>query len=280
MFKSLRNNFLIYYTYSYIAGLLNCNKFRHVHTLLVFLGYPRSGSSILGSILDAHKNILIAHELNILNYIKKGYTYKQLFFLLARNSRLFTRNGRISSGYIGLIEGQFNGKAKPCLVIGDKKAGATSGMLEGNPEVEQMLLDFYSDVKFIHIVRNPFDMIATQAYKGNEKKLMVTDEDLTSSILFCEARFRTIDKLIKKGGMNIFTVNYESLISEPERIIASILTWLGVDVYDGYINACKAHLFQTPHQSRHEVSWTDEQINKVNTIISRYYFLMEYSFEN
>jgi hypothetical protein len=280
MIKYLRTNHILYYIYSAIAGVLSSFRFRKIHTLVLFIGYPRSGSSTLGSILDAHKNILIAHEFNILEYIQKGYTIRQLFYLLAKNSKQFTRKGRISSGYNGIIKGQFNGKALPCLVIGDKKAGATSRMLENHRELEQMLIHFYPEIKLIHIVRNPYDMIATQAYSGNEKQLKVTENDLSKSIEFNAAKFQTIDRLIKEGAMDIFTIKHESLLSEPDYIITSLITWLKLDVYDGYIEACKAHLFSAPHQSRHEVTWTDEQIKKVNMLISNYNFLEGYSFRS
>jgi len=279
MFKYLRNNFIVYYLYSYIAGMLYYWRFRHVHSLLLFIGYPRSGSSTLGSLLDAHKNILIAHEFNILKYIRRGYNFKQLFYLLAKNSRQFTRKGRISAGYDGTIIGQYNGKASPCLIIGDKNAGATCKMLEYNDYLHFKLLHFFPTVKLIHIVRNPFDMIASEAYKGNEKHLKITEDDLTKSIQFYSIKFRTIDRLIKKGKMNILTIKHEELLEKPEKYLTLLLDWLKVDNYSGYIDACKAHLFQKPHQSRHSVTWSDDQFKKVNDLIVNYTFLNDYSFE-
>lgn len=36
--------------------------FASVRTFVLFVGYPRSGHSLIGSIMDAHPNIIIAHE--------------------------------------------------------------------------------------------------------------------------------------------------------------------------------------------------------------------------
>src|SRR3989344_1389974 len=36
--------------------------FSSVRTFILFVGYPRSGHSLIGSIMDAHPNIIIAHE--------------------------------------------------------------------------------------------------------------------------------------------------------------------------------------------------------------------------
>ena len=37
----------------------------------MFIGYPRSSHSLVGSILDAHPEIIIPHEYNVLRYWKK-----------------------------------------------------------------------------------------------------------------------------------------------------------------------------------------------------------------
>lgn len=279
MLGFLRNNRLIYFTYTRIAGALTFFKFRKVHSLLVFIGYPRSGSSTLGSMLDAHKNILVAHELNILKYLKKGFDYRQIFFLLAKNSRQFTKRGRISSGYNGIIEGQYNGKAFPCYVIGDKKAGATSKMLGNHNFLLEKLVRFYPAIKVIHLVRNPFDMIATEAYKGNNYKLEVIEHRLNDCIELFRKKFETIDSIIRQGKFDIFTLRHEDLIENPETRLTELLSWLNLEIYPGYLDAVCSHLYKKAHKSRNEVSWTNEQKIKVEDLISYYSFLENYSFD-
>lgn len=65
--------------------------FTEVNTLLLFIGYPRSGSTLLGSILDAHPNIVIANEYNLLghwkNYTRNRKTKEFVFNELWSNSR-------------------------------------------------------------------------------------------------------------------------------------------------------------------------------------------------
>lgn len=38
-----------------------------IHTFVLFVGYPRSGHSLIGSIMDAHPNVIIAHEVKQLH---------------------------------------------------------------------------------------------------------------------------------------------------------------------------------------------------------------------
>ncbi len=58
-----------------------------VDTMLMFIGYPRSGHTLIGSLLDAHPNMVVANEYNILgnweNYTtkhrNKQYLFEQLY---------------------------------------------------------------------------------------------------------------------------------------------------------------------------------------------------------
>jgi hypothetical protein len=279
MLKFLRNNQRLYFLYTWLAGNISFFRFMKVRSLVVFLGYPRSGSSTLGSILDAHRNVLIAHELNVLKYLRNGFGYKQIFFLLAKNSKIFTKRGRISSGYDGVIKGQFNGKAKPCFVIGDKKAGATSKLLGENGLLAEKLLNLYCDVKWVHIVRNPFDMIATEAYKGNNYRLEATEKRLLETIDLFRKKFDTVYNLIKQEKYDIFTLKHEDLLENPQVKLTELLIRLNLENYPGYLESVCAHLFKKAHQSRHDVNWTEKQKTEVDKLIARYDFLSGYSFE-
>ena len=41
-------------------------KFSRVNKLLLFIGYPRSGSTLFGSLLDAHPHTVVANEFNLI----------------------------------------------------------------------------------------------------------------------------------------------------------------------------------------------------------------------
>src|SRR5262245_36859172 len=75
------------YVVSALGGLARRRTFAAVETFCLFVGYPRSGHSIIGSLLDAHPNAIIADELDALKYVQAGFNQNQLFYLLLRNSR-------------------------------------------------------------------------------------------------------------------------------------------------------------------------------------------------
>ena len=51
--------------------------FKTVEKYCMFIGYPRSGHSLIGALLDAHPNIIIAHELNDLRYFARGFSKRK-----------------------------------------------------------------------------------------------------------------------------------------------------------------------------------------------------------
>lgn len=50
---------------------LPCHVVDNVKTMVLFVGYPRSCHSLVGSLLDAHPNMVIAHEYNLLGKWRK-----------------------------------------------------------------------------------------------------------------------------------------------------------------------------------------------------------------
>jgi len=255
-----------------------CARLEH---FLVFAGYPRSGSSTLGSLLDAHPQILVSHELNVLKQLLRGYGRGQLFAMIARNSRRFADSGRNSTGYKGLVEGQYNGRAVQLRVIGDKKAGRTALLLAQ----DGMLLDRLQEtvglpLKCLHLVRNPFDMITTQAYGGNARQKQITPEVFDRTCREFFDRFDAMARLISRNRFDVNTLRYEDLLDDPAGGLDRLVSWLGVDSDPAWRDACCRHLFRSPHKSRSRYPWSDREVRQLTERISRYEFLRGYTFDN
>ena len=66
----------------------------NVETFVMFIGHGRSGHSLVGSLLDAHPDVIIAHESNILGHmgtfrkpkIERNFQKHLLFYRLHHNS--------------------------------------------------------------------------------------------------------------------------------------------------------------------------------------------------
>jgi hypothetical protein len=135
---------------------------RELETLCLFIGYPRSGHSLVGSLLDAHPEMIVAHEADLLDYFSEGFNRKQLLYVLLQNSRVFTRNGREWTDYTYEVPNQWNGCFKQLKVIGDKKGLNTAFALDEDPGLADRLRSCVKmPVKLVHVTRNPFDNIST-----------------------------------------------------------------------------------------------------------------------
>ena len=63
------------------------DDFATVRAYVMFVGQPRTGHSLVGALLDAHPNALVAHELDALKYVAAGYDRRRLYALLVEQER-------------------------------------------------------------------------------------------------------------------------------------------------------------------------------------------------
>ena len=129
----LKISILSQFFISLVKGRVNHRLFECIRTYIMFIGYPRSGHTLIGALLDAHPNMIVAHELNALQYIKRGFSKNQLFSLLLSNSKNNAKAGRMCTGYSYAVPNQFQGKYTDLVVIGDKKGGGSAYLLKENP---------------------------------------------------------------------------------------------------------------------------------------------------
>ena len=70
-----------------------------VKTLCLFIGYQRSGHSLVGSLLDAHPRMAIAHELDALFYLKAPDSIRARSSISCSRSRVSrARSGGAGAG--------------------------------------------------------------------------------------------------------------------------------------------------------------------------------------
>ena len=100
----------ITYLKSLMIGRKSMKAFANLRSYVMFIGQPRSGTSLLGSLLNAHRNVLVSQELNALKYVRRGYSKNQLFWLIKENERKFARSGRKWTGYEYNVDSKWQGK--------------------------------------------------------------------------------------------------------------------------------------------------------------------------
>lgn len=239
----------------------------------MFIGYPRSGHSVVGSLLDAHQHMVIAHELNALKFVEAGCTRAELFWLLAENARRFAQHGRQWGDYRYEVPGQWQGRYQGLKVIGDKKGGSSSMLLGRKPELLDALRRLVPErLRMLHVTRNPYDNIATMARKDTR--------DLGKAIQLyfelCEVNRRVA---AAAGEGNVARLRSEDLIGDPAGALRSLAAFLGVAAPEDWLAACAATVAPSPHRSRDALSWPAPALARVEAGIARYDFLHGYRFE-
>ncbi len=244
-----------------------------IESFCLFLGYPGSGHSIIGALLDAHPEMVISNEIHVLKLLKAGLPAERLFKLIAENARTFAFTGRHWSGNRYAVPGQWQGCYRRLRVIGDKKGSGTAAQLNKDPDLLKTLRDqIAKPLRIIHVYRNPYDNIATLTRRGRNSIDAATNRYFGVAESVCATR-----SLLDEG--TVFDLKQELLIEAPQDTVAKLCRFLSVPAPEDYLEACSGILFKSPHQSRNTVTWTDQQIAQVRKRISDYPWLGDYEFQ-
>jgi hypothetical protein len=266
------------YLASYREGPKNRELFDGVGAYCMFIGYPRSGHSLIGSLLDAHSEAIIAHELDALKFVEAGVDRDRLYYLLLDNSQRFARRGREWTGYAYKVSCQWQGRFDKLQIIGDKKGGRSTLRLADNPNLLHLLQKTVAtDVKLIHVVRNPYDNVATM-YKHSlghkyATALRTVIEDYFSR---CETN---ADLKKQLENETVLDVRHESFVDNPKSSLRELCRFLGIGYDKAYLEGCASIVFKSPHKSRYDIEWDAASLAAVRNGIRKFDFLKGYSYE-
>lgn len=246
----------------------------HLQYYCTFVGYPKSGHSLIGSLLDAHPDIVIAHEQDALRCVKLGFPAETIYGLLINNSQQFALGGRVWNSYVYSVPGQWNGRVRKLRVIGDKKGGGTTKLLKRYPQLlDRLMQTIPLQHKFIHVMRNPFDSISTLSkidLRGQERLIR---------------HFSRKWEIVSQLKQNLpprdwFDIRHEQFIGDPKTWLKKLCLFLGQEVPGDYLEDCAAIVKPVPHKSRLETQWPLESIRQVEENMKQYSFLEGYSYES
>jgi hypothetical protein len=228
--------------------------FATVRSFVVFVGQPRTGHSLVGALVDAHPNTLIAHELDVLKYVGAGYDRRRLFALLVAQQRARLADGHVSSGgYAYAVPGQWQGTYARLEVIGDKKGGRSTLRLRDDIGLLDRLAETVAvDVHVVNVVRNPYDVIATMHRRAPKRPLAdVVDLFLTLA--------DTVEEVARRHEPAHFhRLHLEEVIAEPAPALDGLCRELGLAPSPDYLAACSRIVFDSPNRTRDRMTWTPE----------------------
>jgi hypothetical protein len=258
-----------------VDGVRHRKDFSEVEKVFFLVGYPRSGSTLIGSLLNAHPEMVIAHESDIFRYVKPGVTRSQLFAILLERDRQFASFGRRFNGFDYSIPGASQGVYDRLRVIGDKHAGRPARRIHENPE----LLDRFRKtvrvpLRVLQINRNPYDMIASRVSKPT---MIPVDEGIE---IYRQLGVAVDDVRTRLDPSELYELRYEDFTADPVRRLRDICAFIGVETPPGYAEAVAASIDGGGRRGRETIPWSDAQRAAVDTLIESRPVLAGYSFES
>lgn len=240
--------------------------------LCLFIGYPRSGHSLVSSLLDAHPQAIIAHRLDLVKYVAIGYSMRELGYLVLRNSQRFAGTGRELTAYKYTVPDSWQGRYVDLKVIGDQEGRLTAERLADNPTLIEQLQKLGIQVRFIHVIRNPYDNIASWSIRAH----MSVARGVQRYFDLCKAVEAVKACLPVEVVMD---VRHEDMLVDIEGYLTQICSFLDLEVSDGYLHSCSQVAYQAPHRTRNLVHWTSQLCGVVREGIERFDFLHGYTYD-
>ena len=249
-----------------------------VETYCLFIGHGRSGHSIIGALLDAHRQVVIADELDPLPHLDRFGRDQVLWLSLkvARDqaARQRVKRGREGSVYSYHVPGQWQGREEDLRVVGASNAGATVHALADDPGLLPRLEHAFRPMRlrFVHVARNPYDNIGTMMLRGGR-----SFDDAYGRYFGNWEKIEALRARIEPTSL--ITVRHEELVEDSRGTVRRLCDFLGVDAPPDYLDACAGILYSAPARSRDRLEWSSGQRQLIDARIAEFEGLRGYSFD-
>jgi hypothetical protein len=256
---------------------------------------------LVGSILDAHPQAIISHELDAMGLIRAGFPASIVYALITDNSARFSQNGRYWNGFSYSVPGQWNGRADTLRVIGDKKGDWTVRWYQRSPDlVEKTRRTVQADTRWILVTRHPLDNIATMSLRKNRAydalRIAADDSESFRSALSEQQAQGDIATAARDDMIDDYEglcttiaqmwaeippdrrihVPFERFCLRPRPAVQRIWRFLGPDADEDYMAACASIVRSSTNKSRNAVTWDETQLERVAGMVRRFSFLQCY----
>ncbi len=238
---------------------------------LGFIGFPRSGHSLFGAMLDAHPEVIVSHELDTVRLLMSDFSQFEIRRLIAENSALAARIQRRWGPYTHAVPGQYQGCWRELKYIGDKQGGRTARALHQHPQrLEKLLHEFGRNQHFFFAIRNPLDNIVRLARDTQDGKIETAAALYFKLCAACQFIINRID------SSRVFFLYQEKFIGNPAEELIRACEFLGLAAEPEYLEACTKVVYPTPNRRRGEIEWPYGLPDRIAAKAKMYPFLQPY----
>ena len=164
-------------------------------------------------------------------------------------------------------------------VIGDKTGHRNVLNIKNNPKKIGQLKEIVGvPFKWIHVVRNPFDNLATWAKLNfqNKRDNVNQTKELNDVILKYRDLNETIVKL--KRSEDILVVNHEFVITQMHNTLEKISQFLDISFDPIWRDNVRKAVWKKPRVTRKTIKWTQQQKKIVQDMCDKYEWLKGYDY--
>ena len=287
-----------------LLGPVYAHKARALEGLLLIAGYSRSGSTLIGALLNAHPDAVVANEGGALLHVRlPGSTKGILVRRILREERRVRRRTNFYRRIFGngssyRVETGWQGRYARLRLVGDKRTGRNINWLHEDPA----LLDFLRrrldcPLRVLFSYRNPYDMVAAWHLRAPVGVGGAGDPGVPlKNLRFAEAdrpdlapRFldglrthsrRVSEVLARLEDGEVLPIRHERFVARPKETLRDVLEFVGLDASDAYLDACAALVEASPHRTRFKVRWTPAQIAEVEDVVRTCPWFDGYTFDS
>lgn len=234
---------------------------------LSFMGYPRSGHTLVAAILNANPNVQISNQLNIFAMDSINLDYIRSYSLKPETWKDTTQIPHVPKEEI--------------TVVGDKTGHRTVEILNDHPQrLGMMKMLVKVPMKWIHVVRNPYDNLATWGKLNFLNKKNKKDTTERAELDLVIQKYRKLNETIAKirRSEDVLTVNHEFVITRMHNTLEEMANFLEISFDPVWRDNVRDTVWKNPRITRGQMAWSQTQRKAVGIIIKQYDWLKGYEF--
>jgi len=236
---------------------------------VMIIGNARSGSTLLGAVLDGHPRAVVANESAASFQLWRGWNGPDILRDVLHNASQMAAEGRLSEGYRYQVGLPPEAKPEP-LVAGDKVWNPALLILHGNPHLLSSLEERLGmPVRLIHAIRNPYDVIATMHRRSGAP----IEDRIRWYFMHCEAAAAVRSR---QPGDRFLEAHHADLVADPAAELARLLAFVALPPDDSHLEAIRGLLFSRPRRSSENIDWQPAQIAEIALRMKDFAFLDRY----
>ena len=274
-----------------------------VEKIVFFVGTCHVGADILASLLDAHPSVVIADRHLTFQACSGSQLEQQSVF----HNKLSLFNEVYKSSYFSSLCGNrsFNGlkmkgsfnqqeSFKHHKVIGDQSSQALSQLIKTPSSRKcffEILRTLAVPVVLVHVVRNPYDIIASDILRAMSTNVGVKPpgekikpkKELVMSAAQKMLRQVADEYVLLNSGQEVpfqmLKIKIEDCIMDPETTARKICGTLGITCTQEYIQLFQETAFANVASDRYLIEWDASSLQHLETIIRKIPTFQGYTFE-